>query len=417
MNNQQIAALKPQLNKQYSVSGLGVAGLSITISYGGAKVFYYRYRNKDGKQKRMKLGKYPSLTLAKAREAAMRLSVEVNEGNDPVAIKKEIKRTKDERTIKTVGELWEDYREYVGLKKRSAEFEFWLWKKHVADAFADIPIEEFNRVRIVKFLNIKRMEKSAHLANRIQSLLTRLATHGVERLIFDRSPAHDLGRKPKEHVRERVLDQDELKLFWMLLHDPDQLQDAKISMSMAQALKLAALTLCRRSEIAGARWEEVDFKTEEFIIPRIRVKNNQTHIVPLSKQAVETLYLAREFAFKQNDYVFASPRNDTHFIPSAITRACRRFCSHFEFTPFTPHDLRRTGATTLASSQFKISRFILSRVINHKSETGGASAMFRAYDHNDYAEEKRNALDVWGRYLESLLDVERTRSGQMNSNS
>ena len=402
MNDQQIKALKPKDGKQYTVSGLGVAGLSLAVSYAGTKAFYFRYRSADGKQKRIKLGTYPALSLAKAKSKALQYTLDVSEGADPVAEKKADKFKKLNREIKSVGELWLDYREKHGLKKRSAEFEEIIWRKHLSKTFDRLDIDEFTRTPIKLFLNRARQEKSASLANRCQSLITRLATHGVDIMMFDQSPAHNLGKRPVEQSRDRALNQDELTILWNALHNPDALKKAQVSVLMAQAVKFCTLTLCRRSEVAGAKWVEIDRAAATFTLPKERTKNKRKHIVPLVPQTIQVLELAQKYSTKQNEYVFPSPQTDRHIIGSAITRACSRLSDSLGLEAFRPHDLRRTGVTTLVAEPFRQSRFILSRAINHLTERGGASAMFASYDANQYLPEIREALTIWGAHLDNI---------------
>jgi integrase len=62
----------------------------------------------------------------------------------------------------------------------------------------------------------------------------------------------------------------------------------------------------------------------------------------------------------------------------------------------TPHDLRRTGSSTLTSERIGASPFIRSKVLGHTSDAGGGSAVSSAhYDVNTYAGEKRRALEAW----------------------
>ena len=60
-----------------------------------------------------------------------------------------------------------------------------------------------------------------------------------------------------------------------------------------------------------------------------------------------------------------------------------------------PHDLRRTGATNLTGEQLEFTRFTVSKVLNHASDTGGVAAVTSVYDQNEYLAEKRRALSAW----------------------
>jgi integrase len=72
------------------------------------------------------------------------------------------------------------------------------------------------------------------------------------------------------------------------------------------ALRLAVLTFVRTTELRAARWDEVDLEAAEWRIPAERMKMGAPHIVPLSRQAVETLAELRSIAGR-SDYVFPSP--------------------------------------------------------------------------------------------------------------
>lgn len=60
-----------------------VPPLTRTLSGFGPKVFFYRYRSRDGALRKMKLGEVGPLTLSKARDAALRKRLEREQGKDP----------------------------------------------------------------------------------------------------------------------------------------------------------------------------------------------------------------------------------------------------------------------------------------------------------------------------------------------
>ena len=66
-----------------------------------------------------------------------------------------------------------------------------------------------------------------------------------------------------------------------------------------------------------------------------------------------------------------------------------------------PHDLRRTGRTTL--ERLKVPPFVGERVINHSKDV-----LEETYDLWDYFDEKRDALERLENYLVRLRASERT---------
>jgi hypothetical protein len=59
-------------------------GLVVTVLPSGRKQFTVRYRY-QGKQRRLLLGEYPALSLAKARKRARSAQTEIDDGRDPAA--------------------------------------------------------------------------------------------------------------------------------------------------------------------------------------------------------------------------------------------------------------------------------------------------------------------------------------------
>ena len=104
-------------------------------------------------------------------------------------------------------------------------------------------------------------------------------------------------------------------------------------------------------------------------------------------------------------YLFPSPRKPGLPVePHALTRAFGRLTDATDVENAKLHDLRRTGATHLTGEGLSISRFIVSQVLNHISDTGGSSAVTAVYDRNAYLPEKRRALDAWATLLSHIVD-------------
>ena len=68
----------------------------------------------------------------------------------------------------------------------------------------------------------------------------------------------------------------------------------------------------------------------------------------------------------------------------------KRMTNVLKIPDATAHDFRRTGSTNITSERIGIPRFIVSRVLNQISDTGGAAAV--TGNRNEYLPEKRRAL-------------------------
>jgi integrase len=106
---------------------------------------------------------------------------------------------------------------------------------------------------------------------------------------------------------------------------------------------------------------------------------------------------------KESRFVVPGKNPDRHADPKLITRSVRRLLPRFlahGIDAFVPHDLRRTGRTTLG--RLGVSPFIGERVINHSK-----GVLEETYDLWDYFDEKRDALERLENYLVQLRDNER----------
>src|SRR3972149_5803504 len=103
-------------------------GLRVRCSAAGKRVFFYRYRSQDGALREIALGDVGPLTLAKAREAALRKRLERQQGKDPQLEKRKARteatreRAAERQGAYTIGDLVEGYiKEALSKQKRGAE--------------------------------------------------------------------------------------------------------------------------------------------------------------------------------------------------------------------------------------------------------------------------------------------------------
>lgn len=87
-----------------------------------------------------------------------------------------------------------------------------------------------------------------------------------------------------------------------------------------------------------------------------------------------------------------------------MSRGLAKMRTSAKIADATPHDFRRTGSTNLTTERLGFPRFIVSRVLNQVSDTGGASVVTGVYDRNEYLPEKRRALDAWAMFLTEVVE-------------
>ena len=248
-------------------------GLYIRVMPTGTKTWIFRYMF-DKRQRLMTLGRYPSISLAEARErhALARQDLEGKNPVDPGLKQKEARKARsDAKTIK--GMLDEFWKIELSKKKSGPETKR-LLEKDVLPRWGSRKVEDIRRRDIVLLIDTVR-ERAPIGANRVLGALTRFFNFAAERGIIDHSPCVGI-KKPKETGRSRVLTDDEIKTLWAAL----ELENKTIDMYRLSklAMKMILLTGQRPGEVCGMTWDELD--NGSWNIPAERMKGKEPQRVP-----------------------------------------------------------------------------------------------------------------------------------------
>ncbi|MNQ32724.1 Prophage CP4-57 integrase [compost metagenome] len=410
--DRQISALKPNA-KAYERTVSGCRGLTVRVFPSGSRQFEYRYVNAGGVRRRLVLGAYPGLTLAKARIAANASRMTVLEGSDPVG---ERTRARDRlRTGETLNELAEAYWAAAALglhggrrrPKRpiSIQRERNTWKLHVREPLGCRPFADIRRAEVKAFMRelvVAGRYAPATIAT-VGGILHAVMGFAVQEERIEVNPVTGLSRPLALTSRERMFDDAGLKVIRDVAIDASLPRkpgetggQARLEPAMGLAIQFLMLTLTRRNEVAGARKAEVDRAAGLWIIPSERAKARHPHVVPLGARCLEVIEKAWALD-PDSPFLFPSPRSpDQHLDPHAITRAIARICERKGLPLGSPHDLRRSGATTL-TGRYGFTRLIVGLILGHTPKEG--AAVTGVYDRHTYVPEKRKALEVWAAHL------------------
>ena len=178
---------------------------------------------------------------------------------------------------------------------------------------------------------------------------------------------------------------DELVRIWKACGDDDY----------GRIIRLLILTGCRRQEIGGLRWSEIDSKQGTWTIPAARAKNKRAHTLPLMPAAIEILETVPRMTTRDNLF---GARSSAGFSTWAEDKAALDKCSGV--TGWVVHDIRRSTATKLAD--LGVQPHIIEQILNHQS--GHKSGIARIYNRSSYEREVRAALALWADHLRSLID-------------
>ncbi len=372
-------------------------GFGLKVTPAGARRFLYQYRlgGRGTKTQRWTIGSYGApWTPDAARTEAGRLAGLVDQGVDPLHERRE--RERKAATMQfagyvetfTDGYLKPDWGTSWPQAKRQLEMHAvpLLGQKNLPD----IALADLNAV-------LDALRDRPALRRNVYAVLSKLFRWAARRGDIDDNLFLRIDAPPMVKQRKRVLSPVELAAVWQAAFALDH--------PRGPLVRLLLITMQRRSEVAGLRWEELSQQDRAWILPGERAKNGHDHLVPLSALAMAELDV---LGWKSAGLVLPSstgktPVSNFSDMKAVLDVGVTKALEGSEPAPWRLHDLRRSGATNLQALGFPIE--VGERVLNHHQ--GGTLAGIRAvYALHEYADEKRLALDAWSARLNSIVTGE-----------
>lgn len=358
-------------------------GLGLRVYETGRKAFICMYRDAGGAKRLATIGDYGVFTLEQARDAAREMLRQAESGADAMKVRRAHK------AAPTFGDLAKAYEErHAPTKKTGTEdvrritkhLSHWKSRKlagitrddvrELANRIKNSPREiakrkgkapgKISKAAALAKANAVAMPKTAktpkvYEANRTVALASKMfALAELWAMVPAGHPNPCKGvPKAKEVKRDRWVEPTELPKLAAAI-------DAETNPYARAALWLYMLTGCRKSELLGARWDDV--KEDRKVLRLAETKNGKPHEIPLAPAA-----LAMISAMPKQDgnpYLFPSPRVEARPMED-IRTAWNRVRATAGVQDVRLHDLRRTVGSWLAQSGNSL--HLIGRVLNHSN--------------------------------------------------
>jgi integrase len=248
----------------------------------------------------------------------------------------------------------------------------------------------------------------------------------IEKIV---SPAYDMSNQS-----DRILSPDEIRELQTIFSQLQTAYDTSENKRVAEhpigkvfqcAVWIMLSTMSRVGEMSMARWEHIDFEAGKWFIPKENVKGNLADLdVFLSRFSITQFRHLRELT-GDSEWCFPARNKEGHVCVKSMSKQVGDRQSKFKKSKngdprqpmknrrhdntlvlnngvngaWTPHDLRRTGATLMQS--LGVSLEIIDRCQNHVLP---GSKVRRHYLLHDYADEKREAWGMLGDRLQLILN-------------
>ncbi|BCG46839.1 Integrase [Citrifermentans bremense] len=415
-----VKGLKPG-EKEYTRREKG--GFGVRVHPGGRKTFFYLYRV-DGHRRFLNLGDYPATSLKAARmeyeEARAKIKA-IKAGRNDIVDPLEVRKTKaaereERRAAHTVKELVKEYLEKHAVNKRSGKADERLLNVEIVPEWGHRKAEDIKKRDIILLLESIIERGAPAMSNQVLKITRKMFNFAVERDILPHSPFAGVKALAPNKSRERALTEAEIKTLWATI------DNAAISDDIRRAIKLVLVTGQRPGEIAGMHSAEIE--GQWWTIPAGRAKNGMEHRVYLTASALELIgpltaidEETGEEVAKGNIFPCPHKKKNKPIEAHALAVAVRRNLNwplldkggkplydkegnhatenRLGVDQFTPHDLRRTAATFMASMGFMDE--VIDAVLSHKKQ-----GIIKTYNRHKYDREKQQALESWERKLKAI---------------
>jgi integrase len=349
-----------------------------------------QYRTAGGQQRSESLGDIRKVTLDDARRIARQRFAQVELGQDPGADREATKRTALAAAL-TFGNVAAQYLEakQPGTAKSTYRQRVRYLQRY-AKPLAAHPIGDITRASIAMLLREWSNKHGVMAANAARKALSALFTWAMREGLCDANPVANTNTPGAGRPgRERVLNDAELKIIWQVCDASDD--------DFAKVVKLVLLSACRREEVGGLRWDEVDLETGKLALIASRVKNRRAHELMLPEPALAILRAQphdpeRPWVFGKRGAGLTGWSYHKNRFDRLVAEVAGRSLPQWSL-----HDLRRTTATRLGD--LGVVPHVIDAVLNHAKP-----ALHGTYVKSSYGPEKRAALAMWAEQLMAIVE-------------
>jgi integrase len=351
-----VDALRPDPKRdvfKWDAGDGALKGFGIRVKPSGIASYFVQYRTKEGRTRRLVLGRVGELTPHEARRIAADKLKEARTGGDPSGERHAA------RAAITLSELCDQYvADAKGrIKPSTLAMDCSRIECHVKPLIGRRTVAALTQRDVERFQADVAAGKTARpsrqkgrggnasggrgVAARTVGMLGTILEFGKRHGIISDNPARGVRRFP-DNKRRRFLSLDELAALGEAMREATARGESRTGVA---AIRTLLLTGCRRSEVLALPWAWLDTKARCI---RFEDTKSGPQLRPIGDAA--TKQMAAQPRLDECKWVFPANRGEGHFI--GLPRVLARLCARAGVKEVSVHTLRHSFAAMAAELGF-----------------------------------------------------------------
>ena len=377
-------------------------GLYLVVRPSGAKTWMLRIKDSIGKVHKLKLGTFPEITLALAREKRVEYKRAIAEGKELDEILGRGEHAKAVNSLEVVARAWlEQYAKRKPLEEHTKHKRIRKLENHLFPMLGSRSIEDIRPKDLRLVLNYI-YEKSADNAQRIRADLILIFSYAVQYGYIEVNHAREMESLDLSAPRNH-------RPALPLQRLPELIQRIKADTGYVLTklcLELSLHIFIRSSELRFARWSEIDLVKRQWILPAKRnlvngvkhsdrgAKMREPHIIPLSEPVMKILLEVKRLGCS-SELVFPSAYESSPFLSENTFNSALRRMGYDTQKELCFHGFRAMARSALGESGL-FQRDAIEKQMSHQERNSVVSA----YTHvAEYLYERKRMMEWWSQYL------------------
>lgn len=365
-------------------------GLYMLRSQAGSRQWRLKYYRPDGRENRIALGEYPSVSLTQARKLRNDARDMLRDGRDPSAERSAVKEAARRELMATFAAVAKDW---LAFKATSWADETERKARFVVNSYLIPALGKKNIATLASKDVSKPLQaiaaKTPDIAHKARQYVGGIVRYAQREGLRDETRAlpldEVLSKYTKGHIAAATTPGEIAKVLRAI--------DAYASPVTRSALLICALTALRPGVVVAMHWNEIH--ANEWHIPGDKMKTGNAHIVSLPTQALATLESLRAHTAGKG-YVFPAQarQHSEHLSRDSLSKAMRDMGFQGQHAP---HGFR-SALRTIGRERLNIDVDVLEAQLAHAKK----GTVQKAYDRTTFGDARRAAMQAWADYLDIL---------------